>query len=121
MKCATPLLTYTCNSGSGTTCTKVTVTIPAINANTTCLSTDLVVMTGAEYTTVTGNAATAVTTANAASASVAAGVNVHVLPYEATPDDYLAISTIFGAFLVAACVIWGAKYVYAIFHNRPEA
>jgi len=44
-----------------------------------------------------------------------------ISPYVATADDYQAVSTIFGAILAAACLIWGAKQILNLLRNRPEA
>lgn len=41
-------------------------------------------------------------------------------PYRAMADDYAAVSMIFGAVLVAACCIWGAKQVLRMFRDRGE-
>lgn len=43
-----------------------------------------------------------------------------ISPYVATADDYAAVSVIFGAVLVAACCIWGAKQVLRMFRDRGE-
>lgn len=43
-----------------------------------------------------------------------------IAPYVATQDDYVAVSSIFGAILVAACVIWGLKAVLNLLRDRPE-
>lgn len=42
-------------------------------------------------------------------------------PYVATPDDYAAVSSVFGVTLCAAAVIWGVKQLYNLLKNRPEA
>lgn len=44
-----------------------------------------------------------------------------IVPYQATADDYAAVSLIFGAILTAACVIWGAKRIYHLLTSRPES
>lgn len=44
-----------------------------------------------------------------------------IVPYQATSDDYAAVSVIFGAVLAAACIIWGVKQIYNLVKNRPEA
>ena len=44
-----------------------------------------------------------------------------VTAQEATPDDYAAVSLIFGSILTAACVIWGVKQVLALLRDRPES
>jgi hypothetical protein len=81
MKCVTPTVVYSCNSASGTTCTKVTQTLPVINVNTTCVAADYVLLLQPEYaamvtaTTTAQNAANAAqTTANTANTSATAGV-----------------------------------------------
>lgn len=43
-----------------------------------------------------------------------------ITPYVATADDYAGVSIIFGAVLVAACLIWGAKQVLRTFRDRGE-
>lgn len=49
MRCASALATYVCSNVSGTTCTKAAVTIPIFSTATVCAPTDLVVVTGAEW------------------------------------------------------------------------
>lgn len=44
-----------------------------------------------------------------------------ITPYQATADDYAAVTGIFAAVLTAACVIWGVKKIYALLTERPEA
>ncbi len=44
-----------------------------------------------------------------------------ITPYKATPEDYEAVSVIFGAILTAACVIWGVKRILLLLKDRPEA
>lgn len=44
-----------------------------------------------------------------------------ITPYKASAEDYEAVSTIFGAILIAASVIWGVKRLYVLLTNRPEA
>lgn len=44
-----------------------------------------------------------------------------ITPYVATPEDYQAVSIIFGLTLGAACVIWGVKQIYNLLKDRPEA
>lgn len=43
-----------------------------------------------------------------------------IVPYQATADDYAAVSLIFGAILTAACAVWGIKKVLAMLRDRPE-
>lgn len=66
MKCAAAYSTFTCSNTSGTTCTRVAVTIPSINANTTCVAADLVVLTQPEYAAMVTATTTAQNTANTA-------------------------------------------------------
>lgn len=42
-------------------------------------------------------------------------------PYRATTEEYQAVSSIFVAILVASCMIYGAKKIYNLLTNRPEA
>lgn len=48
-------------------------------------------------------------------------VTVTVEPMRATSDDYIAVSAVFAAVLVALCLIWGAKQIFKLFNDRPEA
>lgn len=72
-------------------------------------------------TTAQNTADSALVGANLAVSTVNAGVKVNVVPVEASPEDYAAISLIFGAILCAAAAIWGVKYILHLFHARPEA
>lgn len=53
--------------------------------------------------------------------SGACTVTLVVTPMRATADDYAAVSTIFGATLVALVLIWGAKSVYRLFVRPTDA
>ena len=50
MNCASPYTTNVCTNSNGTTCVKASVTIPLISGATSCSATDLVLMSGTEYT-----------------------------------------------------------------------
>lgn len=54
-------------------------------------------------------------------ASSPIAVTVTVQPYRASSQDYAAVSVIFGAILVAACLIWGAKQVLNLLRTSAEA
>lgn len=44
-----------------------------------------------------------------------------ITPYQATSDDYQAVTLIFAGILTAACIIWGVKRIYRLLSDRPEA
>jgi hypothetical protein len=43
-----------------------------------------------------------------------------IQPYQATQDDYAAVTLIWLAILTAACVIWGVKRIYRALAARDE-
>lgn len=43
-----------------------------------------------------------------------------MLPFKAQPEDYAAVSIIFGLILAAACLVWGGKQVLNLLRDRPE-
>jgi hypothetical protein len=99
----------------------VSVTLPVITASTTCASNEGVLLGQSEYAALVSSVAGAVTTSNAASSVVAAGLTVVTTPYEAQPDDYAAMTAIFAVVLTAAAIIWGVKRILALFRMRPES
>lgn len=66
------------------------------------------------------NLATAVTSASGTTSSQVTGT-VTVAPFSATPDQYTAVSTVFGLILCALAVTWGLKHLYRVLANPPEA
>lgn len=48
-------------------------------------------------------------------------VTLVVTPYTATPDDYAAVSEIFGAALFALCLIIGGKFLLRLFQRPTDA
>lgn len=135
MRCVLPLNTYTCSNAAGTSCTKVPVALPNITASTSCTGAELVLLARPEYdaliakdvslTTASTNANNlanvANTNATTALTEIAKGLTLQVKPYEATKDDYAAITAIFTVALVAGAVIWGLKQVLCILRNPSEA
>lgn len=135
MRCVLPLNTHTCSNAGGTNCTKVAVTLPSITASTSCSGSELVLLSRPEYdaliakdaalTTAASNAnslaATANTNATTALTEIAKGLTLQVKPYEATTDDYSAITAIFVLALVAGSVIWGLKQIRRILLNPSES
>ncbi len=135
MRCVVPLSTFTCSNAAGTACAKVSVTLPSITTATTCAASDLVLLTKPEYdallakdvaltaatATATTSAANANTSANTALIQIAEGLNLRVQPYEATQDDYAAITAIFAVALTAGAIIWGVKQVLRLLRNPSEA
>lgn len=111
MNCASPYSTYVCTNGTGTTCIKASVQIPLISAATTCSTTDLVLMSGSEYTTLKNQTSTP---------PAPQSVVITVQPYKATSDDYAAISLIFGAVLLASVLIWGSRRILELFRKPSE-
>ncbi len=128
MLCVLPLNTYTCSNAGGSNCAKVAVSLPSITASSTCSGAELLLLTSSEYaalsvaTTNANNLAT-VANANATTAltEIAKGLTLQVKPYEATTDDYSAITAIFVVALVAGAVIWGLKQIRRILLNQSEA
>lgn len=49
------------------------------------------------------------------------GLTLKVQPYEATADDYAAITAIFVVALAAGAVIWGLKQVLKLLRNQAES
>lgn len=43
-----------------------------------------------------------------------------IAPYRATEDEYIAVASIWGAVLIAACAIWGVKQIYKLLSARQE-
>ncbi len=135
MRCVLPLNTFTCSNAAGTTCTKVAVSLPSITSSTACSGSELLLLTRPEYdsliakdaalTTATNNAGNLANTANVNATSalnqIAIGLTLHVKPYEATADDYSAITAIFAVGMVAGAVIWGLKQVMRLLRNPSEA
>lgn len=48
-------------------------------------------------------------------------ITLVVSPMRATNDEYVAVTEIFAATLVALCVIWGMKYLYRMFVKPTDA
>ncbi len=126
MYCVTLLTTYVCSNGSGTTCTKQAVTIPVTSVG-TCAPSDGILLSNAEYTTLASTVTTANTTAGTAyslasqnSTQLAQGLNLTVLPYQASQEDYDAVTAIFAVLLLAMVVVWGYHRVMDFFSTRPE-
>lgn len=126
MFCVSLLSAYVCSNSAGTTCVKQAVTIPVTNVG-TCAPTDGILLSNSEYSALQGNISAASTTASTAyslasqsSNQIAQGLTLTVQPYFATPDDYLAVTTVFAAVLVAMCTIWGYHRVIDFFRSRPE-
>lgn len=130
MRCAAALATYACSNATGTTCTKVAVTIPAINANATCTASELVVLLKSEYDILNTGVITATSSntsqnttiqtltdglnsANSAIVALQGGGSGGSTP---NPEILAAQSALFGVILVAAVVIWGSKKIYNLFH-----
>lgn len=55
------------------------------------------------------------------SCSSACTITLVVSPIRATADEYAAVSTIFGATLVALVLVWGVKSVYRLFVRPTDA
>lgn len=43
-----------------------------------------------------------------------------IAPYQATPEDYQAVTLIWVAVMTSACVIWGVKRIYKLLSARQE-
>lgn len=103
MYCASPVTVQVCGTGTTTgsnNCRNIdVVTVPEITGSGACASTDLVLLVKTEYD--------ALTQANG--------------PFKATPDDYAALSIIFGFVLAAAAAVWGVKQVLNLFRTAPES
>jgi hypothetical protein len=86
---------------------------------------DSLIAKDAALTTATNNAGNLANTANVNATSalnqIAIGLTLHVKPYEATADDYSAITAIFAVGMVAGAVIWGLKQVMRLLRNPSEA
>ncbi len=67
MNCASIYNTYTCSNPGGTNCNKVGVQIPIVYTATTCASTELVMLTGTDYTKLTAASSTPASTTSTGS------------------------------------------------------
>ena len=80
-----------------------------------CAPSDLVLLTSTDYAALTSpSSPTSPTTA------APVQVVVTVQPYRATPDDYQAMSLIFGVVLLAAVLITGTRRVLELFRKPSE-
>jgi hypothetical protein len=101
MYCATPVTVQVCGSTSTVNqCRNISViTVPEISSSGACADTDMVLLVKTEYD--------ALSQTNG--------------PFKATPDDYAALSIIFGVVLAAAAIVWGLKQVLNLFRTAPES
>lgn len=53
--------------------------------------------------------------------STACTVTLVVTPAAATPEQYAAVNTIFGATLGALVLIWGVKRIWRLFERHSDA
>lgn len=129
MLCATLTNVYTCTNSTGTTCTKsIRQQIPVVNANTTCGSTDYVLLIQADYANITQGA----TAGQASTAQILSiqndlmSINSQISSIQnffgtaATPENYAAITAIFAATVTALAIVWGFKRIVKLFSTVPE-
>lgn len=125
MLCGTQLNTYACSNATGTTCTKVAVSIVKLNTSVVCGPAELVVMNGDEYGALVNNdvslfdafsqvgiqVSDVQTSYQTVLSSLAGGGGGTVDP---NPDIIQAEGVIFAATLVAIASIYGLKRVYRL-------